>query len=173
MATTWSKILSLSARTMTMDEASWQRHANPLSVYSRMTILPLMTLAVVSRIWLGWLCLIPMGLVLVWTWWNPRAFAPPRHGRSWASRGTFGERVLLNHTDIPVPAHHMAWAKALGALAGVGALPWIYGLWQLDLGFILFGLTLMFGAKLWFVDRMVWLFEDMKPHHKPYADWES
>mgnify|MGYP000014381694 FL=1 len=36
-------------RLMRMDEESWKRHANPRSVYSRMTVLPLLTLALLSR----------------------------------------------------------------------------------------------------------------------------
>lgn len=172
MPQTWSKILRLSAQSMAMTDESWKRHANPLSVYSRIPILALMTLAILSRHWLGWGALVPLALVLLWTWWNPRAFSVPTSTRNWASRGTFGERVLLNHTEIPVPAHHMAWAKALGTLAGLGLLPWIYGLWQFDLGFILFGLALSMGAKLWFVDRMVWLYQDMRSASEEYAGWE-
>ncbi len=172
MPSTWSKILQASARSMSMTEDSWQRHANPLSVYSRMSILPLMTLAIVSRIWLGWWALLPIAGVLFWTWWNPRAFSAPTSTTGWASHGTFGERVMLNHAELPVPDHHMSWARGLAALAGVGIVPWVYGLWQLDWGFILMGLTLTMGAKLWFVDRMVWLYQDMKSASPTYASWE-
>jgi len=35
----------------------------------------------------------------------------------------------------------------------------------------LFGLSLMIGGKLWFVDRMVWLYQDMKDAHPDYAAW--
>lgn len=155
-----------------MDEEAWQRHANPLSVLSRMSILPLMTVAIMSREWIGWGALVPVGMVLLWTWWNPRAFARPAKTQGWASHGTFGERVLLNHANIPVPDHHMAWAGALTTLAGLGLIPWAYGLWQIDWGFILFGMTLMMGAKLWFVDRMVWLYQDMKSASPTYAAWD-
>ncbi len=172
MAKRWAQILDLSSRAMAMDDASWRRHANPLSVYSRMTVLPLMTLAVLSRIWLGWGCLLLVALVCLWVWWNPRAFGVPTSTQNWASRATFGERVLLNHKNIAVPDHHMSWAQALGTLAGLGLIPWIYGLWLMDPGFILLGLTLSMGAKLWFVDRMVWLFQDMKAADSTYAAWE-
>ncbi|MBT8153487.1 hypothetical protein KMP13_06175 [Epibacterium ulvae] len=172
MSTTWSKILQASAHSMSMTEDSWQRHANPLSVYSRMSILPLLTLAVLSRAWLGWGALVPIALVAVWTWWNPRAFSAPKTTKSWAAHGTFGERVMLNHAEIPVPDHHMSWARALAALAGVGIIPWVYGLWQLDFGFILLGLAVTMGGKIWFVDRMVWLYQDMKSASPTYAGWE-
>ena len=33
------------------------------------------------------------------------------------------------------------------------------------------GLAITMGAKLWFLDRMVWLFEDMIDQHEPYRRW--
>mgnify|MGYP000427418669 CR=1 FL=1 len=36
----------ISERIMGMDDATWQRHSNPLSGWSRVSILPLITLAV-------------------------------------------------------------------------------------------------------------------------------
>jgi len=154
-----------------MDDAAWARHANPWSVYSRMSILPLMTLAIYSRVWLGWGALLPVALVVLWTWWNSRAFAPPSSTESWAAHGTFGERVFLNRKTVPIPSHHTRWAIALGVVSGVVMVPWIWGLWQLDPGMTLFGLSLMIGGKLWFVDRMVWLYQDMKDAHPDYAAW--
>jgi len=165
-------IFALAARMMAMDDAAWAKHANPLSVYSRMSILPLMSLAVMSRIWLGWYALAPIALVILWTWWNPRAFGPPKTTDSWAAHGTFGERVFLNRANISIPSHHSRWAMGLGTVSGVGAVPWIYGLWSLDYGMCLFGLALMVGGKLWFVDRMVWLYQDMKNTDPTYTNWQ-
>lgn len=48
------KAFSISRRLMSMDDTSWGRHANPWSVYSRMTLLPLFALAVWSRVWIDW-----------------------------------------------------------------------------------------------------------------------
>ena len=164
-------LFAASEKLMRMDEAAWARHANPWSVCSRMTVLPLMSLAVWSRIWLGWGAILPVLLVLAWTWWNPRAFGPPASTDSWASRGTFGERVFLNRRQVPVPAHHTRWAKGLALISGLGVLPWLFGLWQLDPGFTLCGLAMMIGGKLWFVDRMVWLYQDMRDQHPDYKSW--
>jgi len=36
---------------MGMDDATWKRHANPWSGWSRITILPLLCLAIMSRVW--------------------------------------------------------------------------------------------------------------------------
>lgn len=166
-------IFALSERMMAMDQASWAKHANPLSVYSRMSILPLMSLAVISRVWLGWYALVPVALVVIWIWWNPRAFGPPKTTNSWAAHGTFGERVFLNRVAIAIPSHHRQWAVGLGLTSGVGIAPWLYGLWSLNYGWVLFGLALMIGSKLWFVDRMVWLYQDMKDADPTYSNWRK
>ena len=154
-------VFSLSERLMGMDEAAWARHANPASVWSRFSVMPLLTLALLSRIWLGWFCLGPVALVVCWTIWNPRAFGPPASTDSWASKGTFGERLFLQRATLEIPAHHLVWARALTALSALGVVPWIYGIWRVELWPILTGLTLIMGAKAWFVDRMVWLHQDM------------
>ncbi|EBA17201.1 hypothetical protein RSK20926_09527 [Roseobacter sp. SK209-2-6] len=160
-------------RLMQMDEVSGQRHASPWSVYSRMTILPLLTLALLSRHWLGWGALVPVAMVVLWTWWNPRAFRAPTDRTTWASEGTFGERVLLNRKQIAIPAHHRAWARGLALASALGLPPWIYGVLTYNSGYILLGLCLLVGGKLWFVDRMVWLYRDMKPATAVYAAWQD
>ena len=155
-------VFSLSERLMRMDDAAWARHSNPLSVWSRFSVMPLLTLAIASRVWLGWGCLLPITLVLIWTYLNPRLFGPPQNTDSWASKGTFGERLFLARHTLTIPAHHLRWAKSLTLISALGLLPWTWGLWTLDLWPILLGLTLTMGAKAWFVDRMVWLYEDVE-----------
>ncbi|EKE43929.1 hypothetical protein OCGS_1910 [Oceaniovalibus guishaninsula JLT2003] len=61
-------------RLMRMDDSAWRRHANPLSVYSRFTCLPLIALAVWSRVWIGWWAIVPLLLALIWTFASPRLF---------------------------------------------------------------------------------------------------
>ena len=43
----------------------WLRHANPVSVWTRFAVLPLLALAVWSREWIGWWSLAAVALVLV------------------------------------------------------------------------------------------------------------
>lgn len=154
-------IFRLSERLMSMDDDVWARHANPWSVYSRLTCLPLIVLALWSRSWIGWWSLLPLALALFWTWYNPRAFPPSTRVDSWASKGTFGERLFLNRKRVPVPRHHDTMAKILTALAAFGSLILLYGLIVLDVWPTVFGLCLTIVAKVWFVDRMVWLYEDI------------
>jgi len=43
-----------------MDEETWLRHANPWSVWTRLTALPLLVAAFWSREWVGWWAIIPV-----------------------------------------------------------------------------------------------------------------
>ena len=147
-------------RLMGMSDRVWARHASPWSVYTRFAILPLLALAVWSRVWIGPWAWAGVVAVMVWTWVNPRAFAPHASLNSWASRGVLGERVFIGRRD-EVPAHHRRWAAVLSAGALPGALVMAWGLWALDAAWVIFGTLLTMIPKVWFVDRMVWV----------YADW--
>ena len=146
---------------MGMTDRVWLRHANPWSGWSRMTVLPLIALAVWSRVWLGWGALVPLVLALIWLWWNPRAFAPPRDLSAWMSKGVFGERIFLEHRDA-VPAHHRRAAHVLGLLSVPGVVILAWGLWVLWWEGVVFGTALTILPKVWFVDRMVWIYEDWR-----------
>lgn len=54
---------------------------------------------------------------------------------------------------------------------GIGIIFLIYGLWIFDFWSTLVGLILMIESKLWYVDRMVCIFEDMKDNPE-YEKWE-
>lgn len=145
---------------MSMSEETWARHANPLSGWSRMSIPPLLVVAVWSRVWLGWWCLVPVALVALWTWWNPRAFPRPARLDSWMSRGVLGERVWLARKVSPIPARHRTMPHVLAIASAIGLGPLGWGLWTLQAWPTLLGLGLVMGGKLWFLDRMVWLHQD-------------
>jgi hypothetical protein len=155
-------IPKLSERLMGMNEATWDRHANPWSGWTRITILPLLSVAVMSRVWLGWWAVIPVFAVVIWTWLNPRLFRPPAHDGAWMTKGVLGERVWLARGETPIPAHHARVARLLSIAAGLGVLILAYGLWQLSVAWTFAGLSVTMGAKLWFLDRMVWLLADMQ-----------
>ena len=158
-------------RLMAMDDAAWARHANPWSAWTRFTCLPLLVIAVWSRDWIGWWALIPVACASAWTWWNPRAFPPPRTTDAWASKGTFGERIFLNRKTIAIPAHHERAARVLTGLAGLGGVVLIYGVIVLDVWATGAGLAATIAFKAWYVDRMVWLYEDMKDADPAYVAW--
>ncbi len=148
-------------RLMGMSDADWRRHANPWSVWTRFTCLPLIVLAIWSRTWIGGWSLLFLALALFWTWANPRAFHAPRDYGSWASRATLGERVFLARDRYGVPAHHARTAHVLTGLSAIGVLPLIYGLIALDLGATIGGLIAVVLPKVWFCDRMVWLHAEL------------
>ena len=164
-------IFNAAERGMGMSSDVWERHANPWSVWTRFTCLPLLVLAIWSRVWLGWWSLAPIALACLWIWLNPRVFPPPKSTDNWASKGVMGERVFLNRGNVPVPDHHRRWAIALGALSTTGLPPLVWGLWSLDATMTLLGLVLLVLPKVWFVDRMVWLFEDTRTINPEYQGW--
>lgn len=154
-------IMNGTERLMVMDDATWARHANPLSVYTRIPILALLVLAIWSRVWLGWWALAPIVLLVFWTWVNPRAFPVPARLDSWASRVVLGERLYLATGTRPIPKHQAAAARRL-SLLGFAGLPFIVlGLIVLDPWMAAFGTVVSMLGKLWFCDRMVWLYEEM------------
>src|SRR5690606_28585339 len=85
----------------------WLQHANPLSVWTRFVTLPFLSLALWSRVWLGWYSLIPIFLIILWVFINPRAFKKPRSTNNWASKAVLGERVLANKDKVEIPQHHL------------------------------------------------------------------
>lgn len=164
-------IFERAERMMGMTDEVWARHASPWSVGTRFLMLPLLALAIWSRVWIGWWALLAVAVVLFLVWWNPRAFPPPATTDHWAAKGTFGERVFLNRKSVPIPAHHLRWGVALSWASAAGLPFFIWGLWALEVWPTLLGMVLIVLPKVWFVDRMVWLYEDMKDATPEYRGW--
>ncbi len=51
-----------------------------------------------------------------------------------------------------------------------GSMLVIWGVWCLDASATLLGMSIAYMGKLWFLDRMVWLWEDMKDLPE-YRNW--
>lgn len=82
-----------------------------------------------------------------------------------------GERVWLARDELPIPKHHATAAIVFSSLAGIG-MPFVgYGLWVLDFWPTLIGVVLIVIFKMWFLDRMVWLYDDMAREVPEYAGW--
>lgn len=148
-------------RSMMMSDATWARHANPLSFWTRVPLMLLYALAIWSRIWIGWWCLVPIGLLIGWTIVNPRAFPPPANLDNWASQAVLGERHWLARKTTPIPPHHARWALILSISSAFAIIPMVYGLWTLEPWATFAGAMLASILKLWFCDRMAWLAADM------------
>jgi len=147
------------AAVFAMDEATWARHANPWSVWTRVATLPLLVAAIWSRDWIGAWAILPVAVTVAWLWLNPRAFPPPRRWDAWATRGVLGERIWLARRVRPLPPEHRTVPVLLSILAALGALLLAAGLLVLDPWTTVFGTMVTMLAKLWFVDRMVWLYD--------------
>ncbi|MBX3582521.1 MAG: hypothetical protein KF810_11540 [Rhizobiaceae bacterium] len=148
------------AAVMAMRDSTWERHANPWSVWTRVPLLVLFAVTVYFRGPLGnWLW--PTLCVLA-AFINPRVFPPPLSLDNWASKGVLGERIWLNRRIVPIPRHHARWALGLSAASAACLAPMGWGLYVLDPWAAAFGALGASALKLWFVDRMVWLYEDMQ-----------
>lgn len=106
--------------------------------------------------------MVPIGVVVVWTWVNPRAFRVPDRTDNWASKVVLGEQLYLTRRGDVAP-HHLRAAFWLGWLSVPGVMVMAWGLWALWWDWTVFGTVLIMMSKTWFCDRMVWIYEDLTP----------
>ncbi len=144
------------------DNDSWLKHANPWSVWSRFATLPFIVLAIWCRVWIGWYCLIPLSVLIFWIWINPTLFPKPNDYSSWGSKAVLGERVFINRKEVPISIAHLRAVTILNVLQSLSAAILVYGLWRLDISFTVHGVVYIYLTKMWFLDRMVWLYEDSR-----------
>ncbi|QOR94679.1 hypothetical protein IMZ38_01715 [Thermosphaera chiliense] len=158
------RILGKTSSAMRMKDEAWMRHANPWSFATRPPTI-LHNCLLVSRVDRLFF-LIPLAVIAAWTFLNPRVFPKPRSTRNRASKGVFGERIMVSRREycVEIPEHHVKAAFALTMLSLAGAILLFYGIVALEpLTTVAGCITACFGM-LWYVDRMVWLFEDLKDH---------
>ena len=127
---------------------NWMRHANPLSVWTRFTVLSLISLAIWSRDWIGWYCLIPIALSLVWMMINPLLFPPPSSTKNWASKGVFGEHVWSERNAVEIPEQFKSPVPNVANIyATIGIVLLGYGLVVLEVIPVLAGLVIAHGGN--------------------------
>ena len=161
------------ARAFSMDDAAWQRHASPWSVFLRNTVLVILVAAFWSRVWIGWWAALAVAGAFLWMWLNPRIFPAPASFDNWASKSVLGERVWMNRDAVPVPAHHRTVPVLLSVIGGLGLLCTAWGVAMLDPWPTILGAVLVYAGKLWFLDRMVWLWHDMRDAVPEYRGWQE
>lgn len=161
------------ARIFSLTDENWMKHANPASVWTRYSVMPFLVLAFWSRAWIGWWCLVPGALALLWMFFNPVLFKKPKSTRHWASKAVFGERIYLNRDKVPLPSHHdTPLYTLLTCIASAGFLVTVFAVVFYSVWGVLLGVLLLCLGKSWFLDRMVWLYEDMKHTDPVYESWE-
>lgn len=153
-----------------LNENNWMKHANPWSVWTRYSVLPPIVLAFWSRVWIGWWCAIPAAISLAWMFFNPVVFKKARSTNNWASKSVLGERVWMNRNTIDVPEIHKTAPKILNAISSIGMLLSIWAIIALSIWPAVLGVALAYLGKSWYLDRMVWLYEDMK-YVPEYSKW--
>jgi Family of unknown function (DUF6653) len=114
---------------------------------------------------------LPIIIVLLWVWFNPRVFTEPKSTNNWASKIVLGEWVWMNRKNVPVPKHHQSAPNILSAVGLISIPFFIWGLIALDIWPAVFGAIVAMLSKLWFADRMVWLYEEMKDTKPEYRNW--
>jgi hypothetical protein len=161
------------ARLFGLTGDAWMRHANPVSVWTRFSCLSLIALAIWSREWIGWVSMVAVAAAVVWMMVNPLLFGVPSSTTNWASKAVFGERIWGDRKQVEIPAQFMSRVPNLANLySAIGLAIATYGLIALEFWPVVAGILITHSAKLWYLDRMVLLFEDMKPRDPTYASWE-
>lgn len=159
------------AKAFNLTDENWMKHANPWSVWTRYSVLPIIVLAFWSRTWIGWWCLIPGLISIAWMFFNPVVFRPPKSTKNWASKSVLGERVYLNRDNIDIPeVHKKPVHKILNLVSSTGVALAIWAIVTYSIWGAILGTALAYLGKSWYLDRMVWLFEDMKETPE-YSKW--
>ena len=70
-----------------------------------------------------------------------------------------------------MPDHHLRAIRNINLITFAGFLLAIYGLVLLDVTMTVFGTLATMLGKTWFLDRMVWLFQDLSSENDEYSSW--
>ncbi|WP_321481312.1 DUF6653 family protein [uncultured Bacteroides sp.] len=161
------------AKIFNLTDENWLKHANPWSVWTRYSILPCIVSSLWARLWIDWWCLIPLAISLLWTFYNPILFPKPKSTKNWASRAVFGEKIFMNRDKITLPEIHKSPIyKILNLLSGLGVLIAFISVYSYSFTGVLAGTALAYLGKSWYLDRMVWLYNDLKQNNEEYQNWE-
>jgi len=104
---------------------------------------------------------------------NPVLFNKPKSTKNWASKAVLGERVYLNRDNVAIPAKHdIPLHGLLNGISSVGLMLAIWSIVTFSIWGAVLGVALAYIGKSWYLDRMVWLYEDMKNTNETYKSWE-
>jgi len=140
----------------------WRKYTNPWSIWVRFFILPMLIISMWSRVWIGQWSLLLVLLTFIWIWFNPRLSASKKTKNIWAMQAILGERIWLNRKNKLIPEHHFFVITALQIIVLSSFIICVAGIIILNLWLTLFGLAMTYIGMCWFLDRMVWLYNDDK-----------
>ena len=165
------KIEQRIAAAFRMTDETWERHANPWSVWTRFTAFPALILAAWGRAWLGRWPAVPIGAAILWTWLNPRFFGKPASTDTWASKAVLGERVWMNRDAVPLPPSYRTLPIVFNGLSAAALLAAIWGLVRLSVRPTVLGAGLAVLLKTWFLNEMVRLYDEVRDATPEYRSW--
>lgn len=102
---------------------------------------------------------------------NPVFFKKAGSTKNWASKSVLGERVWSNRDKIDIPVYHKTAPYILNGISSLGMVLSIWAIVTLSIWPAILGIALAYLGKSWYLDRMVWIYEDMK-HVPEYGRWE-
>jgi len=140
----------------------WHKYTNPWSIWVRFFILPMLIISMWSRVWIGQWSLILVLITLAWIWFNPRLSPSKKTKNLWAIQAILGERLWLNRHKNYIPQHHFFVITALQIIVIVSFVTCLAGIIILSPWITFFGLSMTYVGMCWFLDRMVWLYNDDK-----------
>lgn len=77
----------------------------------------------------------------------------------------------MNRDTVPIPKYHILLPNIITVIGFIGVALFVYGLVVLHLWITVLGGVVMIISKLWYADRVVWLYEDMKDATPEYRSW--
>ena len=140
----------------------WHKYTNPWSIWVRFFILPMLIISMWSRVWIGEWSLLLILFTFIWIWFNPRISPKKKVKNIWAMQAILGERIWLNRHNNFIPEHHFFVITALQIIVIISFLTCLAGIIILNPWLTFFGLTITYLGMCWFLDRMVWLYNDDK-----------
>ena len=167
----YQRILQFIANVIRDDEHAWERGANPWSVWTRIATWPLLMLALWSLRLAPVEALVSIVLLAGWLWLNSRIFPPPLTTKSWAARTIMGERAYVLRSLHPIPLYHGNALTLLGIGTWLGGLLMAAGLLAAEPATFIVGCVTAALCRFWFLDRLVWLFDDMAREVPEYRAW--
>ncbi len=83
-----------------------------------------------------------------------------------------GERVYINRDKIDLPEHHkLALFKILNMISSLGMLLSTWAIVYYSVWGAIVRVTLAYLEKSWYLNRTVWLYEDMREVNEEYKSW--
>ena len=81
--------------------------------------------------------------------------------------------MFLNRDKVKIPEKHdIPLHRILNTISSIGMILAIWSIVYYSIWGAVLGVALAYIGKSWYLDRMVWLYEDMKNENEVYKSWE-